>query len=298
MDQGALVIEVVTTVAEVRERVSAARRAGLGVGLVPTMGAFHEGHLSLIRRARADGGLVVVSLFVNPAQFGQGEDFERYPRDGERDRSLASEAGAGVLFAPEVAEVYPHGFATHVQVEGLSEILEGAVRPGHFRGVATVVNKLFQMVGPDRAYFGLKDFQQLRVVERMTRDLNMPVTVVPMPIVREPDRLAMSSRNVYLSPNERRAAPVLARALREAEQSVASGERNPAALADRAAAAIRAEPLAQLDYAVVVDADTLAPITRLDRPGVLLLAARFGRTRLIDNVVLAPAPAERTEGRG
>jgi len=283
------VIEVVTTVAEVRERVAAARRAGLGVGLVPTMGAFHEGHLSLIRRARADGGLVVVSLFVNPTQFGKGEDFERYPRDGERDRSLASEAGADVLFVPEVAEVYPYGFATYVQVEGLSEILEGAVRPGHFRGVATVVNKLFQMVGPDRAYFGLKDFQQLRVVERMTRDLNMPVAIVPMPIVREPDGLALSSRNVYLSAQERRAAPALERALREAEQSVAAGERNPAALADRAAAAIRAEPLAQLDYAVVVDADTLAPITRLDRPGVLLLAARFGRTRLIDNVVLAPA---------
>jgi pantoate--beta-alanine ligase len=284
------VIEVLTTVAQVRERVAEARQQGRAVGLVPTMGAFHEGHLSLIRRARADGGLVVVSLFVNPTQFGQGEDFERYPRDRERDKSLASEAGADVLFAPEVAEVYPHGFATYVQVEGLSEILEGAVRPGHFRGVATVVNKLFQMVGPDRAYFGLKDFQQLRVVERMTRDLNMPVALVPMPIVREPDGLALSSRNVYLSAQERRAAPALARALREAEQSVASGERNPAALADRAAGAIRAEPLAQLDYAVVVDADTLAPITRLDRPGVLLLAARFGRTRLIDNVVLAPAP--------
>jgi len=283
------VIEVVTTVAEVRERVSAARRAGLGVGLVPTMGAFHEGHLSLIRRARADGGLVVVSLFVNPTQFGPGEDFEWYPRDYAKDTSLAEAAGADVLFAPKVAEVYPDGFATYVDVEGLSETLEGAARPGHFRGVATVVNKLFQMVGPDRAYFGLKDFQQLRVVERMTRDLNMPVALVPMPIVREPDGLALSSRNVYLSAQERRAAPALARALREAEQSVASGERNPAALADRAAATIRAEPLAQLDYAVVVDADTLAPITRLDRPGVLLLAVRFGRTRLIDNVVLAPA---------
>jgi pantoate--beta-alanine ligase len=292
------VIEVVTTVAQVRDRVAVARRQGRSVGLVPTMGAFHLGHLSLIRRAQMDGGLVVVSLFVNPTQFGPGEDFERYPRDYARDRSLAEGAGADVLFAPEVAEVYPDGFATYVDVEGLSETLEGAARPGHFRGVATVVSKLFQMVGPDRAYFGLKDFQQFRVVERMTRDLNMPVALVSMPIVREPDRLAMSSRNVYLSPHERRAAPVLARALREAEQSVASGERDPAALADRAAATIRAEPLAQLDYAVVVDADTLAPITRLDRPGVLLLAARFGRTRLIDNVVLAPATVERTESTG
>jgi pantoate--beta-alanine ligase len=283
------VIEVAITVAEVRRRVAAARRAGQAVGFVPTMGAFHEGHLSLIRRARSDGGLVVVSLFVNPTQFGQGEDFERYPRDPERDSSLAAEAGADVLFAPEVAEVYPDGFATYVHVGGLSEILEGAVRPGHFRGVATVVSKLFQMVGPDRAYFGQKDFQQLRVVERMTRDLNMPVTIVPMPIVREPDGLAMSSRNAYLSPEERRAATVLARALREAEQSVAAGERDPSALSERAGATIRAEPLAQLDYAAVVDAETLAPIMGLDRPAVLLVAARFGRTRLIDNVVLASA---------
>jgi pantoate--beta-alanine ligase len=282
------VIEVVTTIRDVRERVGAARRGGRAVGLVPTMGALHEGHLSLVRRARADGGLVVVSLFVNPTQFGRGEDFDRYPRDRERDTALAGDAGADLLFAPDVAEVYPAGFATSVEVAGLSEILEGAVRPGHFRGVTTVVAKLYQMVAPDRAYFGQKDFQQLRVVERMTRDLNMPVTIVPMPTVREPDGLAISSRNAYLSPEERRAAPVLFRALREAERSVAAGERDPAAVGEQAAAAIGAEPLARLDYAAVVDAESLAPLVRLDRPAVLLVAARFGRTRLIDNVVLGP----------
>jgi pantoate--beta-alanine ligase len=281
-------IEVVPTVAKVRARVAAARATGSTVGLVPTMGALHEGHLSLIRRARADGGLVVVSLFVNPTQFGRGEDFDRYPRDPERDAALAEEAGGDVLFAPGVEEVYPAGFSTYIEVEGLSETLEGAVRPGHFRGVATVVAKLFQMVGPDRAYFGQKDYQQLRLVERMTRDLDMPVAIIPMPIVRESDGLAISSRNVYLSAEERRAATVLSRALRAAEASVASGERDPVVLAERAAATIREEPLAQLDYAAVVDAQTLAPLVDLDRPTVLLAAARFGTTRLIDNVVLTP----------
>jgi pantoate--beta-alanine ligase len=252
------------------------------------MGAFHEGHLSLIRRARADGGLVVVSIFVNPAQFGRGEDFSRYPRDPERDAALAAEAGTDLLFVPEVGEIYREGFATTVTVEGLDSILEGAARPGHYRGVSTVVAKLFNIVMPDRTYFGLKDFQQLRVVERMTRDLDLPVSIIPMPTVREPDGLAMSSRNRYLTPEERGQALVLSRTLREAEAGVAAGVRDPAALAAQAAATIRSAPLANLDYAEVRDAITLDPLHTLDRPAVLLLAARFGSTRLIDNTMLRP----------
>lgn len=282
-------MESVATIAEVRERVAAARSSGAAVGLVPTMGALHAGHLSLICQARADGGLVVVSVFVNPAQFGHGEDFSRYPRDLGRDATLATEAGADLLFVPTTEEVYPHGFATTVTVEGMDAVLEGAARPGHFRGVSTVVAKLFGIVAPDRAYFGQKDFQQLRVVERMTRDLNLPVTIVSMPIVREADGLAMSSRNLYLSDAERVQSLILHRALGEAEEAVAAGARDPAALAEQAARTVRSAPLAALDYAVVRDAATLDPIDRLDRPAVLLLAARFGTTRLIDNTVLSSA---------
>jgi pantoate--beta-alanine ligase len=276
----------VRTIEEVRARVAAARAAGSAVGLVPTMGALHEGHLSLIRRARADGGLVVVSVFVNPTQFGPGEDLSRYPRDLERDAELAAEAGADLLFAPAVEEIYPPGFSTSVAVEGLDALLEGASRPGHFRGVCTVVARLFGIVMPDRAYFGQKDFQQLRIIERMTRDLALPVEIVPMPTVREADGLALSSRNAYLSPEERSQALVLSRALREAENAVAAGARDPVALAEQAAATIRSAPLATLDYAVVRDAVTLEPLTALDRPAVLLLAARIGAARLIDNTLL------------
>lgn len=282
-------MKIVETIDEVRKAVALARRDGCEVGLVPTMGALHEGHLSLVRRARGDGGLVVVSVFVNPTQFGPGEDYDRYPRDLDRDAALAADAGADLLFAPSVETIYPPGFGTFVTVEGLDAILEGAARPGHFRGVATVVAKLFAIVLPDRAYFGQKDFQQLRLVEQMTRDLNLPVTIVPMPIVREPDGLAMSSRNVYLSPEERRQATVLRRALKEAEAAVAAGVRDPKALAEQAAVTIRSAPLATLDYAVVVDAQTLAPLKQLDRPAVMLLAAHFGATRLIDNTILRPA---------
>jgi pantoate--beta-alanine ligase len=281
-------MELIRTVAELRARTAAARGRGLSIGLVPTMGAFHEGHLSLMRRARNDDGLVVVSLFVNPAQFGREEDLERYPRDLERDAALAAEVGVDVLFTPEAHEVYPSGFATYIHVEGLGEILEGASRPGHFRGVATVVAKLFQMAGPDRAYFGQKDYQQLRVIQRMAIDLDFSVKVVPLPIVREPDGLAMSSRNVYLSPEARAQATVLSRALREVAAAAAAGERDVGVLEAQALATIANAPLARTDYATIVDAKTLAPLTLLDREAVLLLAVRFGSTRLIDNTVLTP----------
>jgi pantoate--beta-alanine ligase len=281
-------MQTVATVAEVRARVAAARAAGMAVGLVPTMGAFHEGHLSLIRRARADGGLAVVSIFVNPTQFAPGEDYSRYPRDTDRDARLAAEAGTDLLFVPSVEEIYPPGFSTSVTVEGLDTILEGAIRPGHYRGVCTVVARLFGIVTPDRACFGQKDYQQLRIVERMARDLNLPVTIVPMPTVREADGLAMSSRNTYLSAEERVQARVLSRALREAEASVAAGDRDAAALEARATATICSAPLATLDYTAVRDAATLEVMKQLDRPAVLLVAARFGATRLIDNVLLLP----------
>jgi pantoate--beta-alanine ligase len=279
-------VTVVATVREVRAVVAEARKAGELVGLVPTMGAFHEGHLSLMRRARAECGLVVASLFVNPAQFGPAEDLSRYPRDLPRDTALAESVGVDVLFTPAVEEVYPPGFATHVEVGGLGEGLCGRTRPGHFRGVATVVTKLFQMVQPDRAYFGRKDFQQLRIIERLAADLDFAVTIVPLPIVREPDGVAMSSRNTYLAPKEREAARVLHAALLSAQADYARGERDAEALRRQVAERIQAESAARLEYAEVVDAATLQPITSLERPALVAVAARFGPTRLIDNTLL------------
>jgi pantoate--beta-alanine ligase len=279
-------MRTVATVEELRAVVRAARAGEVVIGLVPTMGAFHEGHLSLMCRARAECGLVVVSLFVNPTQFGPNEDLSRYPRDPERDAALARAEGVDVLFTPSVAEVYRPGFATYVEVERLGDRLCGRARPGHFRGVATVVTKLLHMAQPDRAYFGRKDFQQLRIIQRMVADLDLPISIVPMPIVREPDGLAMSSRNRYLSPQERAAALVLQQSLRAAEAAYAAGERDAAALQEQTAARIRDEPAARLDYAEIVDAETLEPVARLERPALLAVAAYFGRTRLIDNTVI------------
>lgn len=256
------------------------------VGLVPTMGALHDGHLSLVRRARSECGFVVVSVFVNPAQFGPGEDLNRYPRDLESDARACEEVGADVLFAPDGRQMYPDGFDTWVEVGGPAQALEGASRPGHFRGVATVCAKLFNIVGPDRAYFGRKDYQQLKVIEKMVRDLDMRLEIVPVETVREPDGLAMSSRNAYLNADERRAAVVLYRALSEAAAAFEAGEQSAAAVQDIVAKLIKYEPLAELDYVAVVDAGSLEPIDRIDRPVAILLAARIGSTRLIDNVVL------------
>lgn len=274
------------TIVDVRRRVAAARHNGLTIGLVPTMGALHEGHLALVRRAESECGFVVVSIFVNPTQFGPSEDYERYPRTLETDCSLCSEAGVDVVFAPDTAEMYPEGTSTWVEVEGITQILEGASRPGHFRGVATVCTKLFSIVQPDRAYFGQKDYQQLLVIRKMVCDLNLPLEIIAVPTVREPDGLAMSSRNVYLSAEERDAATVLSRALCLAKEMYESGTRAPEAIRAAAIRLIDEEPLAELDYFEVVDAETLAPVVHPDKPMVALTAVRIGRTRLIDNTIL------------
>ncbi len=279
-------MEVVRTVASLRERLRAARRSGASVGLVPTMGAFHEGHLTLMRRARAENDRVVVSLFVNPTQFGPGEDFHRYPRNLERDRALAAATGADWLFCPSVEEIYPPGDDTTVEVHRLARPLEGRIRPGHFRGVATVVARLFGAAQPDRAYFGRKDYQQLRIVQRMAEDLRLPVEIVPVPTVREPDGLALSSRNNYLSPEERRAAPALFQGLQAAEAAYAAGERRAASLRARVRQMLAAEPRVKIQYVAVVDARELTPLRVLDRSALVALAAVVGSTRLIDNMVL------------
>lgn len=284
-------MQLVRLVGEVRDAVAAARKEGCLVGLVPTMGFLHDGHAALIRQAAAECGYVVVSVFVNPTQFGPAEDFAAYPRDLERDLRICEEAGASVVFAPAAEEVYPAGFRTYVEVEGLSGVLCGASRPGHFRGVATVVAKLFNMVAPDRAYFGQKDYQQTLVLRCMVRDLNLPLEVVIVPTVRHADGLAMSSRNTYLNPAERAAATVLYRALETARRVIASGERDAAALRQQLLALIAAEPLAAVDYVAVSDPQTLAPLGGFrDGDTVLVaLAVKVGRTRLIDNALI-PVP--------
>jgi len=285
-------VDVIPTIAELRSRTDAARAAGRTVGLVPTMGFFHEGHRSLMRRAREERDLVVVSIFVNPLQFGPNEDFAAYPRDMDRDLAMAAAEGVDVVFAPGAEEMYPGGEPQVTVDPGpLADRLEGASRPGHFRGVATVVAKLFHVAGPGVAYFGQKDAQQLAIVRRMARDLSFPVEVVACPIVREPDGLAMSSRNVFLQPDERAAAAGLSRGLHGAERLLRRGERHAAALAGAVAAEVEREPLADLDYAAVVDEDTFEEVDRVERPARALVAARVGRPRLIDNVLLDPAEA-------
>jgi pantoate--beta-alanine ligase len=250
------------------------------------MGFLHEGHLSLLREGRRRGDLLVLSLFVNPAQFGQGEDFESYPRDPERDADLARSVGVDLLFAPEARDMYPRGYATFVDVEGLTDTLCGRSRPGHFRGVTTVVCKLFTIVQPHVALFGRKDFQQLAVLRRMTEDLNLPVEIVGMPIVREADGLAMSSRNSYLSAGERRQALALSDAIGLAGVAVRQGERSAAALLDLVARRLGQEPDAHIDYVRICHDESLEDVAVVDRHAVLLLAVRIGRTRLIDNSYL------------
>jgi pantoate--beta-alanine ligase len=257
------------------------------LGLVPTMGYLHEGHLSLVRQARDECGAVAVSIFVNPTQFSPSEDLARYPRDLERDLRLLGQERADLVFAPSVEEIYPPGFSTVVDVQGVTEMLEGAARPGHFAGVATVVCKLLNIAQATRAYFGQKDAQQSVVVRKMARDLNIPTEIVVCPTVREPDGLAMSSRNVYLSPEERRSATALYRALRAAQERYAAGERSGAALRHAMRAVIGAEPLARAEYISAADPLTLRELDEVTADGVLLsLAVRFGKTRLIDNLLL------------
>ena len=271
---------------ETRAACRGARAEGRRLGLVPTMGALHEGHLSLVRAARAQCDVVAVSLFVNPTQFGPNEDLSRYPRPFERDRELLEREGVEILFAPSPEEMYPPGASTWVTVEGLSEKLDGRSRPGHFRGVTTVVSKLFHIFEPAAAFFGQKDAAQLAVIRRMVRDLNFPVEIVACPIVREADGLAMSSRNVYLSADERTSALVLRRSLLRVEELFAAGERDAAKLAAAGRAVFAKEPQVRLDYFEIVDPDTLEPAGRITGPALCAVAAYVGNTRLIDNVVL------------
>ncbi len=279
---------ILRTVADVRAAVSQARRDGTPIGLVPTMGAFHEGHVSLMRRAREQCGTVVVSLFVNPAQFNEQADLDRYPRDERQDAALAAEAGVDFLFAPPVEEVYPPGFAATVSVAGVTEILEGAHRGrAHFDGVATIVTKLFTMVSPDVAYFGRKDAQQVAVVRQLVRDLNLPVRIEACPTVRAADGLALSSRNAGLSATERQRATALHRALVTAKTLVGAGERDAAAVKASAIEALSV-PGIEPDYFELVAADTLVPVSRVEGTVLALVAARVGATRLIDNDVIEP----------
>jgi len=277
-------VTLIETIEGVRRACDQARAAGRTVGLVPTMGYLHEGHRSLMRRARAETDLVVVSVFVNPTQFGPNEDLARYPRDLEGDLRACEDEGVDVVFAPSVDEMYPRGSATTVHVEGVTRGLCGDHRPGHFDGVTTVVAKLFAITGRCRAYFGRKDAQQVAVVTRMARDLDLPVEVVPCPLVREADGLARSSRNAYLSPEDRCAAPVLFRGLRAAADLVVGGERDPKRVVDEVRAVVATEPRVELEYVEARDAATIAPIDRIDGDVLLALAAHLGGTRLIDNV--------------
>ncbi|HUJ34236.1 MAG TPA: pantoate--beta-alanine ligase [Solirubrobacteraceae bacterium] len=281
-------MNVIGTVAELRAELLEPRRAGRRIGLVPTMGAFHEGHLSLMRRARRDCDVVVVSLFVNPAQFNDAGDLDAYPRDPDHDAALAAGVGVDYLFAPSVDEVYPSGFATEVSVAGVTEPLEGAHRGrAHFDGVTTVVTKLFNMVGPDVAYFGQKDAQQAAVIRRLVRDLDIPVAIEVCPTVREADGLAMSSRNMHLSPADRVRATALHRALRAAQDAVSAGERDPGAARERALAELTAVSI-EPEYVELVSADTLAPVDRIAGDVLAVLAAVVGGTRLIDNQPIQP----------
>jgi pantoate--beta-alanine ligase len=277
---------VATSPAELRQALAEARRQGQTVGLVPTMGALHEGHESLMAAARARNDVVVVTVFVNPTQFGPGEDLDRYPRPFADDVRRCAAAGVDLVYHPKPAVTYPPPYRTFVEVTELSGVLEGASRPGHFRGVATVVLKLFNLVRPDRAYFGQKDAQQVRVVQQMVRDLDVPVEVVVCPTVREPDGLALSSRNRYLDGEQRRAAVVLSRALDEAAGQSRAGLRDADALCRLVRERVGAAPGAVLDYVAAVDAESLTPVAVVDRPVLLALAVRFGPTRLIDNHVL------------
>jgi len=271
---------------EVREAVREARRRGERVGLVPTLGALHDGHVSLLRAARAENGFVAVSIFVNPTQFGPGEDYESYPRPMEKDLAICRQEDVALVFAPPPEEMYPAGFATTVHVAGLTEKMCGASRPGHFDGVCTVVAKLFGIVQPDAAYFGEKDAQQLAVVRRMVRDLNLAVEIRACPLVRDADGLATSSRNQYLSAHQRASALVLGRALAQARKRIEAGERDAARVADGVRRIVGEEPGVALEYVAVVDPDTLADLERIEDRALVALAARVGRTRLIDNVLL------------
>jgi len=281
-------MKTIHTIQDLREELGSPRRAGKTIGLVPTMGALHEGHLSLVRAAKTQTDIVVVTLFVNPLQFGPKEDLAKYPRNLERDRELLAGEGTDFLFAPSVEEMYPPGAVTYVTVEEISNRLDGLSRPGHFRGVTTVVAKLFHIVEPRRAFFGQKDAAQVAVLRRMVHDLDFPLEIVVCPIVRETDGLALSSRNVYLNATERQQALILSKALSRIREDFKKGERSTARLIALGQEALSKEPAARLDYLTIVDPDTLEAIESVERPALLAIAAWIGSTRLIDNEILIP----------
>lgn len=271
------------SVQETREVIGNWKKRGFSVGLVPTMGYLHPGHISLIERARKENDMVVVSIFVNPIQFGPNEDLDKYPRDMAHDREVCEKAGAELIFAPEPSEMYPSENLVFVDIKELGNGLCGAKRPGHFRGVCTVVSKLFNIVLPDRAYFGEKDAQQLAIIRRMVKDLNFGTEIVSCPIVREPDGLAMSSRNLYLSPEERKAALSLSRSLSAAKELMRKGEKDAVKIREAIVAGISSEPLVKIDYAEIVDSADLSPVEKIEKPVLAAAAVYFGKTRLIDN---------------
>jgi pantoate--beta-alanine ligase len=285
-------METIRTVAWMKDRARAARQGQRIIGLVPTMGALHAGHLALVERARRECSPVYASIFLNPKQFAANEDLSRYPRPLKTDVEKLTAAKVDGLFLPEAAEIYPAGFSTYVNVEGLSERLEGRSRAGHFRGVSTVVLKLLEIVQPHFAYFGRKDAQQVRIVQQMVRDLNLDTEIVVCPIVREADGLAMSSRNAYLKGEDRKAATVLYRALRAAESEIASGVRDSLELQRAMSKVLASEPRARVDYAEIVDAETFEPVVRVTRPCYAVLAVYLGKTRLIDNMLIEPVGEE------
>ena len=281
-------MKISQTIEDARAISRSAKHSGKRVGLVPTMGALHEGHLSLVRAAKTQCDAVAVSVFVNPTQFGPSEDFSKYPRDFERDQELLQKEGVDLVFAPSVDEMYPPGAPTYVTVEALSERLCGRSRPGHFRGVTSVVSKLFHIIEPDKAFFGQKDAAQIAILRRMVRDLNFPVEIVVCPIVREPDGLAMSSRNAYLDPQQRDSALVLYRSLNRVQEMFIAGEREIPRLLSAGKEMFVQEPSVRLDYFEIVDPESLEPLSNLYKPALVAVAAFVGSTRLIDNVVLMP----------
>jgi len=282
-------MEIIRTVSWMKQAARQARAENHVIGIVPTMGALHEGHLSLLRRAKSECSKVFASIFVNPAQFGPNEDLSKYPRTFEADVAKLEDAKVDILFAPDAKEIYPQGFTTYITVEGLSDRLEGRSRPGHFRGVATVVHKLFEIAQPHFAFFGRKDAQQARIIQRMLQDLNSDVELVLCPIVREPDGLALSSRNAYLSAEERRAAAVLHRSLEAARREIAGGTRDALSLQNTVRNVLAEEKLTRVDYVELASADSFEPVARAAAPAYVLLAVFIGQARLIDNLLIEPS---------
>lgn len=280
-------MKIINTIDEIRDIVKSKKSGGKSIGLVPTMGFLHKGHISLMERARKENDYVVVSIFVNPTQFGPGEDFESYPRDIKKDSKACEEAGVDFIFAPEVSEVYREGFNTFVEVEGdITKGLCGKSRPGHFKGVTTIVSKLFNIIPANRAYFGLKDAQQVAVIKQMVRDLNFDIEIIPCPIVREADGLAMSSRNTYLNKLERKAALVLSKSLFKAKERIEEGEKDANRIKEFIKENINSEPLAKIDYVEVVNGDSLKPIESIEGSVLIAIAVRIGPARLIDNILM------------